>query len=1239
MKHQAPVHECPSAAQLRELLSGEVARPDQAALETHLNTCETCRDALSRLSDGPDTLVWKRIVTPSAVREAAPRDPSDRPRRAFLERVKRELPFATDEEIEFPGPPTPSAPLGQLGAHEILAELGRGGMGVVYLARDSRLARLVALKVMKPELASSPADRQRFFREGRAAAAIKDEHVVAVLQAEHEPDFRLPYLVMEYVEGIALDRLMATRGPLPPEESARIALQAARGLATAHQHGLVHRDIKPSNILVETASGRVKIADFGLARRSGADTQQLTQPGGVLGTPAYMSPEHILAADQVDARSDLFSLGAVLYELLTGAKPFSGLPHMVMSQILHEDPLPPRRLNDAVPRDLETICLKLLRKRPADRYASSQAAADDLHRFLKGEPIAARPVGGIERMRKWARRNPRVAILLSSVALLLVLLAGGSLAAALVIGRSWNQEAAARSRADRRTAQARRAVDEMYTQVAQQWLADQPHMQPLQREFLQKALAFYEELAKEQSADPAIARQTALALRRVGDIQLHLGDHRAAEAAYARAVAAFESVGKQTGDPEDRSELAITQMNRGLLLVTMSRGKDAKAAYDAAQSLLEKLVADHPGKAAYRAHLASCLSNLSQWHKGQGQPRDGERACRRAIALQRQLLQEFPADRRYQSDLATSLVHLGLALEQLGRHDDALDSIQEGLDEQRQAAAGSRNKPTERYDLANTLTHLARLQAAAGDMPSAHTTLMEVRQTQERLRAEFPGVPLYRTELVSTLNALANLQKEMGRPDDAQRTYREAIDLQQSLADQFPHVTDHRAHLAGITANLAALLKWQGRGADAIRELAELIERQEALAGEHPENVDYQVALAISFNNYGNVLDAAGQGEEAEKALRRAAEIYRRLVARSPDSVTLQHHASGSLSNLCRVLAGNGKLAEAERTFRETIADQERLAAGNPKIGEYRQNLATTIDNLGTLLDEADRADEAERELVKAGQVRERLAKEFPDNPDYQRDLSGSLNNLSVFYDSHDQHEAALKPLEEAMAIREQLHADQPGSLLDAVNLCATYGNLGRHWRLVGDQTAAIEWLDKTVELAGTILKSEPAHPETRQILRNAFGGRAMARDALGRHDEALADLDAAIELNKSPAMHAQLRAHRSSVLLHQGQHAEAAAEAQAAAELPAVSGRSAFELAGVLATASESATEEAEVERLQVLAVKLLAASCQSGFVVGERGAAKCDQTTALNALRLRDDFLEVMKQLRSAERVLRQE
>jgi tetratricopeptide (TPR) repeat protein len=311
------------------------------------------------------------------------------------------------------GPPLPDVP-----GYELLEEIGRGGMGVVYKARQAGLDRLVALKMVLAGAYAGEAERARFRGEALAVARLQHPHVVQVFAVgEHEGH---PFLALELLEGGSLaERLRG--GPLPPRQAAELAERLARAVQAAHEAGVVHRDLKPANILLG-GDGTAKVADFGLAKR--LDAAGPTQSGAVMGTPAYMAPEQAGGrAKEVGPAADVYALGAILYEMLTGRPPFQAeSPLETLQQVLTRDPVGPRRLRPQVPRDLETVCLKCLHKEPAGRYASAAALADDLRRFLDGRPVQARRVGRLGRAWRWCRRRPLVACL--CVALALALLAG-----------------------------------------------------------------------------------------------------------------------------------------------------------------------------------------------------------------------------------------------------------------------------------------------------------------------------------------------------------------------------------------------------------------------------------------------------------------------------------------------------------------------------------------------------------------------------------------------------------------------------------------------------------------------------------------------------------------------------------------------------------------------------------------------------------------------------------------------
>ncbi|MHC4506230.1 MAG: protein kinase domain-containing protein, partial [Planctomycetota bacterium] len=324
----------------------------------------------------------------------------------------RELPppGAASETIEIPhGGPAGAKAVAPLFPHSEryrpLGELGRGGMGVVYKAHDSKLHRVVALKVLIAGEGATQEDVERFFREASAAAQLRHPNIVPI----HELDVKegRHFFTMDFVEGGPLSNLIAQRA-LTPRRAVEILRDVAEAVHHAHEHGTIHRDVKPANIII-TPDGRPMVMDFGLAKQVESD-RKLTRTGVVMGTPEYMAPEQAKGeTHEADARTDVWALGAVLYEMITGLPPFAGATSFdIVRKVVYEEPLPPRRYNHACPRDVETICLKCLEKDPRRRYQTAEELAGDCRGFLEGKLIAARPASLVYRARKKLARHKGV---------------------------------------------------------------------------------------------------------------------------------------------------------------------------------------------------------------------------------------------------------------------------------------------------------------------------------------------------------------------------------------------------------------------------------------------------------------------------------------------------------------------------------------------------------------------------------------------------------------------------------------------------------------------------------------------------------------------------------------------------------------------------------------------------------------------------------------------------------------
>jgi eukaryotic-like serine/threonine-protein kinase len=352
--------------------------------------------------------------------------------------------------------------------YQILGELGRGGMGVVYKARQRGLQRLVALKMILAGNHAGEVQLARFKTEAEAVARLQHPNIVQIHEiGEHEG---LPYFSLEFVDGGALDK--KTGGiPHAPRDAAQMIETLARAMHFAHKQGIVHRDLKPANILM-TQEGVPKIADFGLAKLLEDGDSPQTKSGTIMGTPSYIAPEQARGDIRlVGPLSDLYSLGTILYELLTGRPPFQGSSAMdTVAKVTRDEPVPPGRLQPKTPLDLETICLKCLQKDPAKRYANCFELGEDLHRFLTGAPILARPVGKLERLWRWCQANRTLAAATAAIFLLLLFVSIGSTWAALRIRaeRELAEQNEQKARASELIAQERKMLAEANEQKARQ---------------------------------------------------------------------------------------------------------------------------------------------------------------------------------------------------------------------------------------------------------------------------------------------------------------------------------------------------------------------------------------------------------------------------------------------------------------------------------------------------------------------------------------------------------------------------------------------------------------------------------------------------------------------------------------------------------------------------------------------------------------------------------------------------
>lgn len=789
----------------------------------------------------------------------------------------------------------------QIGNYLIVGELGSGGMGAVFLAEraDGAFEQRVALKLIKRGM-DSDVVLQRFFNERRILAALKHPNIARLIDGGTTDD-GVPYFVMEYVEGNALLDY-AEQMQLSLEDRLNLFLQICSAVSFAHQNLVIHRDLKPSNILV-TSNGRPKLLDFGIAKvlESGTGRQTATHQFAL--TPEYASPEQ-MRGEKLTTATDVYSLGVILYELLTAARPFKTDGKNfgeIMKLVIESEPARPSAMENATrtinPRalagDLDNVILKALRKEPASRYSSVDQLASDIERHLKGLPVSASRDTFRYRLSKFASRN-RYGV--ASAGLILLVLTSG-LAATLYQANIAQRE---KARAEHRFDDVRRLANSIMLEIS-----DKIDESPIKaRELLAvRAVEYLDKLAQETGNDPQIQLELATAYEKIGDVQSKLfdpslGRSNDALASQQKALQLRESIYEKDKRLQIGLDIVRSRLLVGDLFTVIGNIAAAQQYYSDSIQLGENLLSQNPENFTAKTSIARAYSRLGQSILRSGSLSVALANYQKALAIYLRLADERPDDPMRMRRISIMYSYIGYVHLQMLKIDEATNYFRREFDIEKEMAAASDSDSESNSNLIDAQFWLGVSHREAGDLDASLSYLNDARVTHLSRIAADP-------ENLGEKNAIADCYFEIGQSLTAKKAYDDAIkyyklaqeNYDAQLVNDSDNPTTHR-QIAMTRRQMAAALGHKGETKKAIAIYNEVINKFQELIGKDTQNTEWQDDLALSKLGLGITLQKSGDNGQAQENFKVAVTIFQNLSQRSPENERIKQDLSKTLSYL-----------------------------------------------------------------------------------------------------------------------------------------------------------------------------------------------------------------------------------------------------------------------------------------------------------------------------------------------------